>query len=77
MRCKTALLTTELDPHSYSTYYKRATAYLSLGRNSAALDDFDRILKMNPAFIQVCWYKIELTVGVLSKSKDIGQGGRL
>lgn len=43
----------ELDPHSYSSYYKRATAYLSLGRNTAALDDFDTILRLNPAFVQV------------------------
>jgi DnaJ family protein C protein 3 len=37
---------------TYLNYYKRATAYLSLGRHSAALDDFDRILQLNPAFAQ-------------------------
>ena len=43
----------ELDPNSYINYYKRATAYLSLGRHSAALDDFDSILRLNPTFAQV------------------------
>lgn len=42
----------ELEP-SYSNYYKRATAYLSMGKQSSALDDFDTILKLNPAFTQV------------------------
>jgi len=41
------------DPSSYVNYYKRATAYLSSGRHAAALDDFDAILKLNPAFSQV------------------------
>ena len=35
------------------THYKRATAYLSLGRNAQALDDFDSILKLNPSFSKV------------------------
>ena len=43
---------TEHDPN-YVTHYKRATAYLSLGRNSQALDDFDSILKLNPTFSKV------------------------
>lgn len=38
---------------SYVTLYKRATALLSLGRNSAALEDFDHILRINPAFSKV------------------------
>ncbi|CED84048.1 dsRNA-activated protein kinase inhibitor P58, contains TPR and DnaJ domains [Phaffia rhodozyma] len=41
----------DLDP-SYVTLYKRATAYLSLGRNSAAVEDFDAILKLNPKFFK-------------------------
>jgi tetratricopeptide (TPR) repeat protein len=44
---------TEADPTSYVNFYKRATAYLSLGKHSAALDDFDEILKLNPDFSQV------------------------
>jgi DnaJ family protein C protein 3 len=32
------------------TYYKRATAYLSLGRNNAAADDFTTILNLKPDF---------------------------
>lgn len=42
----------ELDSTSYSNYYKRATAYISLGRNGAAIDDLDRIVELNPAFVQ-------------------------
>ena len=46
-------LTLDLDPTSYINYYKRATVYLSLGKHSAALDDFDSILQLNPGFVQV------------------------
>jgi DnaJ homolog subfamily C member 3 len=45
----------DLDPNSYVNYYKRATAYLSLGRHTPALEDFDSILKLNPGFVQVCY----------------------
>lgn len=43
----------ELDPTAHANYYKRATAYLSMGRHNAALDDFEQILKINPGFVQV------------------------
>ncbi|KAJ3559631.1 hypothetical protein NP233_g11220 [Leucocoprinus birnbaumii] len=33
-------------PADYLLYYKRATAYLSLQRHSAALDDFDKVLSL-------------------------------
>ncbi|OCH93226.1 hypothetical protein OBBRIDRAFT_790394 [Obba rivulosa] len=36
----------EQSPADYLLYYKRATAYLSLNRNSAALADFDRVLNL-------------------------------
>lgn len=51
----------DLEPASYVNYYKRATAYLSLGRHSAALDDFDHILRLNPGFVQVSstWTEFE------------------
>lgn len=35
----------ELSPADYSIYFKRATAYFSLSRHSAALDDIDHVLK--------------------------------
>lgn len=38
------------EPDNYLTYYKRATAYLSLGRNNAAADDFTTILNLKPDF---------------------------
>ncbi|KAK1926612.1 putative Co-chaperone [Papiliotrema laurentii] len=50
----------ELDPSSYVNYYKRATVYLSLGKHSAALDDFDAILRLNPGFAQAHWQKAKI-----------------
>lgn len=38
------------EPDNYLTYFKRATAYLSLGRNDAAADDFSTILNLKPDF---------------------------
>jgi DnaJ family protein C protein 3 len=51
---------TESDPSSYVNYYKRATAYLSLGKHGAALDDFDSILKLNPEFSQAHYQKAKI-----------------
>lgn len=42
-----------MDPENYLTYFKRATAYLSLGRNNAAAEDFSTILNLKPDFDQV------------------------
>lgn len=42
--------TIEQDPSNYLTYYKRATAYLSLGRTNAAVEDFSKILDLKPDF---------------------------
>ncbi|WVQ83932.1 hypothetical protein IAT38_006076 [Cryptococcus sp. DSM 104549] len=50
----------ELDPTSHANYYKRATAYLSMGRHSAALDDFDHILRINPGFAQAHLQKAKI-----------------
>lgn len=38
------------DPEDYLTYFKRATTYLSLGRNSQAADDFQKCLELRPGF---------------------------
>lgn len=38
------------DPSNYITIFQRGAAYLSLGRNSQASDDFDRVLKLKPDF---------------------------
>lgn len=66
----------ELDPYSYVNYYKRATAYLSLGRHSAALDDFDSILRLNPGFLQVRKLRCtELNTGAFPKGEDLGERG--
>ncbi|KAI9635593.1 co-chaperone [Dioszegia hungarica] len=61
----------ELDPSSFSTYYKRATAYLSMGRTNAALDDFDTILRLNPAFVQAHYQKAK----ILAKDGEFSRAG--
>jgi DnaJ family protein C protein 3 len=38
------------DPQNYLTVFKRGAAYLSLGRNSQASLDFDRVLDLKPGF---------------------------
>ncbi|KAJ7499926.1 hypothetical protein FB451DRAFT_1206987 [Mycena latifolia] len=38
----------EQSPADYLLFYKRATAYLSLGRHGAALDDFAHVLTLTP-----------------------------
>ncbi|KAJ7211578.1 hypothetical protein GGX14DRAFT_623107 [Mycena pura] len=38
----------EQSPTDYLLFYKRATAYLSLGRHGAALDDFTHVLTLTP-----------------------------
>ena len=38
------------DPVDYLTYFKRATAYLSLGRINQATDDFTEVLRLKPGF---------------------------
>lgn len=50
-------------------HYKRATAYLSLGRHAAALDDFDAILQLNPDFAQAHLQKAK----ILAKEGDFEQ----
>lgn len=38
------------DPNNYVTIFQRGAAYLSLGRNAQASNDFDRVLKLKPGF---------------------------
>ncbi|KAB8269655.1 hypothetical protein BDV30DRAFT_251276 [Aspergillus minisclerotigenes] len=38
------------DPTNYITVFQRGAAYLSLGKNSQASDDFDRVLQLKPDF---------------------------
>jgi hypothetical protein len=45
------------------TLYKRATAYLSSGRGSAALEDVDSIHKLNPTFSKVWTISLTLSSG--------------
>ncbi|KAG4306001.1 hypothetical protein PORY_000911 [Pneumocystis oryctolagi] len=38
------------DPTNYLTFFKRATALMSLGRNHLAIDDFTKVLDLKPEF---------------------------
>ena len=38
------------DPHNYLTIFQRGAAYLSLGRNDRASQDFDKVLVIRPDF---------------------------
>ncbi|EAS36736.3 DnaJ domain-containing protein [Coccidioides immitis RS] len=38
------------DPTNYLTIFQRGATYLSLGRSSKAIEDFDRVLKLRPGF---------------------------
>ncbi|KAJ5469445.1 hypothetical protein N7539_009063 [Penicillium diatomitis] len=38
------------DPSNYITLYQRGAAYLSIGKNSQASEDFNRVLKLKPDF---------------------------
>lgn len=53
-------------------YYKRATAYLSLGRSTSALDDFERILQLNPSFSQAHYQKAK----ILAKEGDFHEADK-
>ncbi|KAN0064556.1 hypothetical protein ACQY0O_002184 [Thecaphora frezii] len=59
------------DPTSWLTYYRRATAQLSLGRTSSALADFQSLLDLNPSFekARLQRAKIYLKEGELDKAK--------
>lgn len=62
----------DLEPSSYVNHYKRATAYLSLGRSTAALDDFERILQLNPAFTQAHFQRAK----ILAREGEFDAAGR-
>ncbi|KAJ5885318.1 hypothetical protein N7495_009828 [Penicillium taxi] len=38
------------DPNNYITLFQRGAAYLSIGKNSLASEDFDRVLELKPDF---------------------------
>lgn len=38
------------DPSNYLTIFKRATAFLSIGRSNQATDDFNKVLALKPGF---------------------------
>ena len=38
------------DPNNYITIFQRGAAYLSIGKNAQASEDFDRVLELKPGF---------------------------
>jgi len=40
----------ERDPTNYITLYQRGAAHLSIGKNSLAVDDFNKVLELKPDF---------------------------
>ncbi len=49
-----------LDPTSFGLHYKRAISYLSLGRHTQALQDFDNILELRPDYYQAYYQKAKI-----------------
>lgn len=41
----------DADPENYLTYYKRATAYLGLGKSKSALEDLNEVIALKPDFL--------------------------
>ncbi|KAI9245776.1 hypothetical protein BY458DRAFT_528461 [Sporodiniella umbellata] len=50
------------DPSDYLSYYKRATAYLSLGKTDSAIEDFTKILELKPGFRQALLQRAKIYV---------------
>lgn len=40
------------DPHNHITYFKRATASMTLGRNQLAIEDLNTLLELKPDFLK-------------------------
>jgi Tfp pilus assembly protein PilF len=59
---KHIVLLIEQDPSDYLSYYKRATAYLSLGKTNSAIEDFTRILDLKPGFHQALLQRAKLYI---------------
>jgi DnaJ family protein C protein 3 len=51
------------DPSDYLSYYKRATAFLSLGRTNSAIDDFTTLLELRPGFDRALLQRAKLYAG--------------
>ena len=65
-------LALQADPSSWLTYYRRATAQLSLGRTSAALQDYQSLIELNPKFDKAYLQqaKVYLKEGDFDKAKQ-------
>lgn len=66
----------QLDPKAYLSYYRRATASLSLGRTSAAVRDLDKVLSLKPDFAQAHFDRANVLTkeGELDRAQEsIGQ----
>lgn len=46
-------LSEDLDAQNYLAYFRRATAYLAIGRSKAAITDLSKVIELKPDFISV------------------------
>jgi DnaJ family protein C protein 3 len=60
------------DPSNFNTYYKRAGLYLLRGKNKPALDDLNKVLALNPAFVQARSRrgKVHMALGNFETAKE-------
>jgi DnaJ family protein C protein 3 len=59
----TISMSIEQDPDDYLSYFKRATAYLSLGKTNLAIEDFTKILNLKPGFSRALLQRAKLYLG--------------
>lgn len=43
----------EADPNNYMARYRRATAYIAMGKLRSALPDIDKTVSLNPGYVLV------------------------
>ncbi|RAH48383.1 DnaJ and TPR domain protein [Aspergillus brunneoviolaceus CBS 621.78] len=67
------------DPANYLVLFQRGAAYLSLGKNSQALADFDRVLQLKPGFESALLQRSRLrakSADWAGALEDLGEAGK-
>ncbi|KAF7590164.1 hypothetical protein BBP40_003185 [Aspergillus hancockii] len=67
------------DPTNYITIFQRGAAYLSLGKSSQALNDFDRVLQLKPDFESALLQRARLRANTANWEgafKDLEKAGK-
>ncbi|VDM24381.1 unnamed protein product, partial [Hydatigera taeniaeformis] len=62
----------EADPNNYMARYRRATAYIAMGKLRSALPDIDKTVLLNPGYVLVAYKqraKINLKLGKLKEAR--------